>query len=483
MSQWELIVAALALLAGVWSHVKSVAHWLRGFMVATRWMEDDGAATVASYLTRDRRHSAREPVYNMASMHVRPLGRSCWIAYELLSAGGLFWHGRVPIWLREQDKGGRGGPAFKYSFSHIRGTVDWDELVTAAGSWRSDVSRGTGWKTVRHQVHYHHGTSMAAEIDRKNDSSTKTHHSWNRGCGQRLVHWRPEDVGSKNHDGFSTVVLDRSQTALVEEIRRWLDTRDWYEERGIPWRKGLLFDGEPGSGKTTLIRSCAQDMDLPVHLFDLATMSNEELRKAWNEMAQDAPCVAVIEDIDRVFRGDVNITPPSGAMTSGGLTFNALLNCVDGVERCEGRAVRRDHEPHRARRPRVGRPPWAHRPRDQVRRARPGHADADRAPDRGRRPARRADRDRVTGRRGRQVRRGVLPRGTARALRRVQPVPRGGLVTTRGPLWVTIGQLFFLLDLEDRLHVHVMASSDAKRQAVRAAPRRDRRRKTAVVVP
>jgi SpoVK/Ycf46/Vps4 family AAA+-type ATPase len=46
-------------------------------------------------------------------------------------------------------------------------------------------------------------------------------------------------------------------------------------------------------------------------------------------MQQEVPCVALIEDIDTVFDGRKNIA-------GGHLTFDCLLNCLDGIERAGG---------------------------------------------------------------------------------------------------------------------------------------------------
>ena len=88
--------------------------------------------------------------------------------------------------------------------------------------------------------------------------------------------------------------------------------------------------GPPGTGKTAFIRAVAQDLDLPIHVFDLATFYNDELKKAWNNMKSSAPCIALFEDIDSVFVGRDPINEKIV------LTFDALLNCVDGVERSDG---------------------------------------------------------------------------------------------------------------------------------------------------
>ena len=74
--------------------------------------------------------------------------------------------------------------------------------------------------------------------------------------------------------------------------------------------------------------------DLPVHVMDLASMSNQELRQEWKKALESAPCMILIEDIDAVFHGRVNVS--KGSALQGGLTFDTLLNVVDGIDRTPG---------------------------------------------------------------------------------------------------------------------------------------------------
>jgi chaperone BCS1 len=54
---------------------------------------------------------------------------------------------------------------------------------------------------------------------------------------------------------LSTVILDQAQKdAFVDDIKEYLHprTRRWYSNRGIPYRRGYLLHGPPGTGKTSL---------------------------------------------------------------------------------------------------------------------------------------------------------------------------------------------------------------------------------------
>ena len=81
--------------------------------------------------------------------------------------------------------------------------------------------------------------------------------------------------------------------------------------------------------------------------------------KAWSEMQMNVPCIALIEDIDNVFHGRENVARKNSGMfgmmvgpttkkdgdshddkgrglMTPPLTFDCLLNCLDGVERSDG---------------------------------------------------------------------------------------------------------------------------------------------------
>jgi SpoVK/Ycf46/Vps4 family AAA+-type ATPase len=145
------------------------------------------------------------------------------------------------------------------------------------------------------------------------------------------IGWRLEDFGApRGRDPLAPLALTADQRRVVDEARFWAASEKWYAERGIPWRRGYLLYGTPGTGKTSFARAIAEDIDMPVHLFDLASMTNTDLVKGWDRVLASTPCMVLLEDIDCVFAGRKNVAH------SDGVTFDCLLNCLDGVDRAEG---------------------------------------------------------------------------------------------------------------------------------------------------
>ena len=136
-----------------------------------------------------------------------------------------------------------------------------------------------------------------------------------------------EDV---NKDAFFRLDFPLQTRKIIAKFKEWMNNAGWYTEKGIPWRMGGLFYGQPGTGKSSLAKAIAVDLQIPIFIFDLATLTNDEFVNEWMELSTHLPCVVLFEDFDNVFHLRENIVKNSS------LTFDTILNCIDGVASLEG---------------------------------------------------------------------------------------------------------------------------------------------------
>ena len=120
---------------------------------------------------------------------------------------------------------------------------------------------------------------------------------------------------------------------LVADIERFRSSRDWYERRGIPWRRGYGLFGPPGVGKTTLTLAIASHFNLGIMPVSLMSIYSDGCLVRCLSYAP-AGTILLIEDIDAAF--DENRKPRK---ENSSLTFAGLLNAIDGVASQEGRIL------------------------------------------------------------------------------------------------------------------------------------------------
>lgn len=68
-----------------------------------------------------------------------------------------------------------------------------------------------------------------------------------------------------------SVILDHGiSEKLLFDVEEWMNSSKWYSDRGIPYRRGYLLHGPPGSGKSSFIMSLAGKLNYNICILNLS---------------------------------------------------------------------------------------------------------------------------------------------------------------------------------------------------------------------
>lgn len=99
------------------------------------------------------------------------------------------------------------------------------------------------------------------------------------------------------------VMPDRIKDELVRDFESFFASREVYADHGIPWKRGALFVGPPGNGKTLAAKALIQHLEVPclyVRSFEAqyGSSSAENVSLVFDRARKSAPCILVLEDLD-----------------------------------------------------------------------------------------------------------------------------------------------------------------------------------------
>ncbi|HEY5002821.1 MAG TPA: ATP-binding protein [Ktedonobacteraceae bacterium] len=103
---------------------------------------------------------------------------------------------------------------------------------------------------------------------------------------------------------FDNLILKGSlKQDIRDDITQFFAARPTYEECGVPWKRGILFVGPPGNGKTHAVKALINSLNQPclyVKSFRTPHGGPDEMciRLVFDRARTSAPCVLVLEDLD-----------------------------------------------------------------------------------------------------------------------------------------------------------------------------------------
>lgn len=128
------------------------------------------------------------------------------------------------------------------------------------------------------------------------------------------------------NSSWDDVILDPTmKETLISDIQNFFDSRSLYEEYAVPWKRGIIFHGTPGCGKTISIKALMNSLQkrdppvasLYVKSFKACAGDEYSIREIFGKARIMAPCLLVFEDLDSLVKDKVR---------------SYFLNEVDGLE-------------------------------------------------------------------------------------------------------------------------------------------------------
>lgn len=146
------------------------------------------------------------------------------------------------------------------------------------------------------------------------------------------VEWKKSNDLWKSIDGTSwdDVILEAGmKNRLINDVQNFFDTRHIYQMSSIPWKRGVIFHGVPGNGKTLSVKALINSLNkranpipsLYVKSLDGCRGPKYSIQLIFKQARSMAPCLLVFEDLDSL------VTPK---------TRSYFLNEVDGLSANDG---------------------------------------------------------------------------------------------------------------------------------------------------
>ncbi|KAG8946876.1 hypothetical protein FRC04_011303 [Tulasnella sp. 424] len=148
---------------------------------------------------------------------------------------------------------------------------------------------------------------------------------------------------------MDSLILPHGMTDLmIGDLRDFMENKDWYAAAGIPWRRGVLLWGPPGTGKSTTVHAIAGELQLEIYCVPLSSGDIDDSALQRLVAATPPNCILLLEDIDCAFgsreaEGDDDDPDkpfnPYSYDSKKKVTLSGLLNVLDSVSSEEGRIV------------------------------------------------------------------------------------------------------------------------------------------------
>lgn len=346
------LVAAGGIIAATWRYIQKLFSYIYFLIIENHAVDGSTATALVSIIHKEgkvsrffrwyynsefmfdskSRRKIHRPVVTLSdsSGFVKFRGRYMWLT---ATSGGRPNDNMYDEEKKTSNNSEANGTSY-ISISFLRGTFSIRDLLKEAADRLNEAMRGT--KKGRYQVSIVTGDAgnggnakFKKDQEDKRSNMEKLPFEALNYCAIDPIQWKFDDLFPP--ENVHDYIVPASLNDTTEKIKNWFDSEAWFIDKSIPWKMGTLLSGAPGTGKSSYVSYIAKLLDIPLFVFDLSTLKNEDLTKEWRKVASSSPAIILIEDIGAIYDGTKRTSEQADYAS-----FDCLLNCIDGAEKHHG---------------------------------------------------------------------------------------------------------------------------------------------------
>ncbi|KAF2108113.1 P-loop containing nucleoside triphosphate hydrolase protein, partial [Lophiotrema nucula] len=147
---------------------------------------------------------------------------------------------------------------------------------------------------------------------------------------------------------IDTVDIDAVQKVeMLKDIEKYFhpDRAKWYSQRGVPYRRGILLHGPPGTGKSSVSTALAGHFESNMYIVNLREVQGEKglkdlfvkPKKGDIVLMEDIDTAGIVRDENAEVEDEDTGLKRKRNQYDKGVTLSGLINVIDGVcDRSDG---------------------------------------------------------------------------------------------------------------------------------------------------
>jgi len=228
-----------------------------------------------------------------------------------------------------------------FSFFNLRNNID--SIIISSSELSLEELKNYLFQITAIKIDSRETRIFRANIKISNSSSKKSK--------KEIGYGEWDEILTISNKRMANVILDeKNEKELYDDVKWFLKSERFYNEKGWAWKRGYLLYGPPGTGKTSVIKAIANEFPEIVGIFtiDLQTIANcengnsifQQLMSEILVLTAGKPYILAIEDVDRA-----NVWPRRHTYSKelyypdSGLHLGCILNEIDGVLETHGRIL------------------------------------------------------------------------------------------------------------------------------------------------